>query len=366
MQTFTCIALRGDDPPAVVAQCQQYLSGLPEESNLGFAYVTDAMLGHMDELLAELRRVTGVQQWLACSGVGVCANDQEIYDAPAAAVMLAALPADAWTALPADDFEATLQRGSEWQSQYPGSLGLVHTHGGAALQDGRLQQLVGHLADTFFVGGLSSGDEQPGGPSSGISGALFAPRIAVAVDHTQGCTPIGSRHRITSAERNIAITLNERPALDVLREDVGEVMARDLRRAGNYIFAALSVPGSDTRDYMVRNLIGIDEQRGLVAIGDDLRGQDELMFCRRDGNSAREDLTRMLDALRGRIGEQPVRGGIYISCLARGRHQFGDDSDEVRAIQEAFGGFPLAGFFANGEIYNGRVYGYTGVLTLFL
>ena len=35
-------------------------------------------------------------------------------------------------------------------------------------------------------------------------------------------------------------------------------------------------------------------------------------------------------------------------------------------IQDLLGDFPLVGFFANGEIYNGRIYGYTGVLTLFL
>jgi small ligand-binding sensory domain FIST len=366
MRPFSCLCVTGTEPRDVVAQCRERLAGIPDDADLGFIYVTDAMLPDMDELLQTLREVTGVQQWLGCSGVGVCVDDREIYDVPAAATMLASFAPDAWMTLPADDFDHTLERAGAWEARFPGSLGLVHTHGEAAFQDGRLQRLVGNLADTFFVGGLSSGETTDGISRAGISGVLFAPQVAVVVDHTQGCTPIGPRHRISSAERNIAITLDGRPALDVLREDIGEVMARDMSRAGNYMFAALSVPGSDTRDYMVRNLIGIDEQRGLVAIGDDLQGQNELTFCRRDGASAREDLTRMTDALRERIGDRPIRGGVYVSCLARGRHQFGDDSEEVRAIQDALGGFPLVGFFANGEIYNGRVYGYTGVLTLFL
>ncbi len=284
--------------------------------------------------------------------------------------MLAGFPSDAWMALDPDDFAATLERAGDWQRRYPGSLGLVHAHGTAVLQDGCLQQVNAKLEDTFLVGGLSSGEAAShiagGARQSGLSGALFAPEIAVAVDHTQGCTPIGARHRITQAERNLAITLDGRPALDVLREDVGEIMARDLSRAGNYIFAALGVPGSDTGDYMVRNLIGIDEQHGLIAIGDYLDEDRELMFCRRDGNSAQEDLQRMMQALHRRVGNRPIRGGIYVSCLARGRYQFGNDSEEVRAIQSALGDFPLVGFFANGEIYNGRLYGYTGVLTLFL
>lgn len=38
------------------------------------------------------------------------------------------------------------------------------------------------------------------------------------------------------------------------------------------------------------------------------------------------------------------------------------ESDMIRA---AFGDFSLVGFLANGEISNNRLYGYTGVLTLF-
>jgi small ligand-binding sensory domain FIST len=34
-------------------------------------------------------------------------------------------------------------------------------------------------------------------------------------------------------------------------------------------------------------------------------------------------------------------------------------------IRKTLGDFPLTGFFANGEIHHNRLYGYTGVLTLF-
>lgn len=366
VQPFFVTSFTGEDAHGVVAQCRELAEEKTGAASLGLVYVTEPMLTHLPDLLAVLREATSVTHWLGCSGAGICANHSEIYDRPAAAIMLLDIAAHDWRALPADDFTAALRVAGEWDAQFPGSLGLLHTNGAAAFQDGRLQQLVNTIENTFLVGGLSTADSGGEIPDTGVSGALFAPQIAVAVDHTQGCTPIGSRHRISSAERNIAITLDERPALEVLREDIGEVMARDLRRAGNYIFAALSVPGSDTGDYMVRNLIGIDEQHGLVAIGDDLEGQHELMFCRRDGNSAREDLIRMAETLHKRVAGRPIRGGVYVSCLARGRHQFGDDSEEVRTLQETLGPFPMVGFFANGEIYNGRVYGYTGVLTLFL
>jgi len=46
---------------------------------------------------------------------------------------------------------------------------------------------------------------------------------------------------------------------------------------------------------------------------------------------------------------------------------FGRDSEELSAVADALGeDVPVIGFFANGEISNNRLYGYTGVLTLIL
>jgi small ligand-binding sensory domain FIST len=60
-----------------------------------------------------------------------------------------------------------------------------------------------------------------------------------------------------------------------------------------------------------------------------------------------------------------IRGGVYVSCLARGRALFGSASAEIGWLQSQLGDFPLVGFFANGELSGRQLYGYTGVLTLF-
>jgi small ligand-binding sensory domain FIST len=76
-------------------------------------------------------------------------------------------------------------------------------------------------------------------------------------------------------------------------------------------------------------------------------------------------MLRMLSDLGKRAGGQ-IKAGLYYSCLGRGRNQFGDDSEELKMIRDLLGDFPLVGFFANGEISHNRLYGYTGVLTLFV
>ena len=172
-------------------------------------------------------------------------------------------------------------------------------------------------------------------------------------------------HVVTDGERNIIVSLDGRPALDVFKEDIGDVLSRDLRRTAHFIHAAIPVPGSDTGDYTVRNLVGIDPRNKLIAIGAEVEAGMPIIFCKRDAQSARDDLERMLDSIAEDAKGRP-RGGLYYSCLGRGEHMFGAPSAELGIIRDRLGEFPLVGFFCNGEISHDRLYGYTGVLTLFL
>ena len=324
-------------------------------ARFGFIYASDALAPVLPELLRALRQATGVVHWTGGVGIALCVTGQEYYDTPAVAVMLADFPPDAVRALPVlrapGDVEAFVSAEQDWLEREAGRLfAILHGDPGNPATPVLIEQLASRLPDMVAVGGLTSsqGDnlQVTGGEvvSGGVSGALFSPRIAVAAGHTQGCTPIGPPRRITRSERNVLLELDGRPALDVFKEDIGEVLARDLKRVAGYIFAALPVAESEDGDYLVRNLIGIDTGRRLLAIGDLAPEGGQLMFCRRDGNTARLDLQRMLGDLQGRC-EAPARGGLYVSCLGRGRYQFGPDSQELRLIQEALGRRAFAGFF---------------------
>jgi small ligand-binding sensory domain FIST len=235
--------------------------------------------------------------------------------------------------------------------------------------------LVGELSEAvsgFLVGGLASAAadgalDQVAGQvvRGGVSGVLFASGVAVATGLSQGCSPIGPVRTVTAARQNVLIEIDGRPALDVFKEDIGEILARRLERVAGYIHAAFPVAGSDTGDYLVRNLVGIDPQRGLLAVGAQVASGDRILFVRRDRAAAEEDLVRMAGRLK-RAAAGPPKAGLYFSCVARGPNLFGPDSAELKILQRELGEFPLVGMFCNGEISNNRLYGYTGVLTLFL
>ena len=371
---FKAACAAGTDWRVIVEQCLAELGAEPESARLGLIYITEPLAPDLDSLLGELRARTGVRDWIGTVGSGICCTGREIYDEPAAAVMLAALPEDSYRLIPAglDALAEMLTLNRDWIAAHQARFGIVH----GDPRNGHVPQIIESLSleldPGFLVGGLSSasaGNHQiqiaGGRYENGLSGALFSAGIPVISGLTQGCTPFGMKHTITRSQRNILVELDARPALDVFNEDIGEVLSRDLSRVAGYIFAGLPVPGSDTGDYLVRNLVGIDAGQKLVAIGDLVEEGDPIMFCRRDGDTAREDMLRMLRDLGKRAGAG-IRGGVYYTCLGRGRYQFGEHSEELRMIQEQLGDFPLVGFFANGEISHNRLYGYTGVLTLFL
>jgi len=357
----------GKDWQETARLCLARLSGPP--ASLGFLYVTDLLADHVGEILDFFRQRTGVPHWVGTVGIGICASAREYLDEPAMAVMLGEFAPDSFRVFSGvksgDDLGLMrLKCGAR-----AANFAIVHADPQNSEVPDLIAGIAGKVESGFLVGGLSSSRRQnlqiaDKITDGGISGVLFSDEVTVATRLTQGCSPIGPKRVITQAQRNIIITIDERPALEVLKEDIGDKLARDLNRLGGLIFVGLPIAGTDTGDYLVRNLVGIDPARGLVAIGEVVETGMPLMFCRRDTASATEDMKRMLDSMKKGLYTRP-RGGVYYSCLGRGANLFGPDSEELKMIEAAFGEFPLVGFFCNGEISHNRLYGYTGVLTLF-
>src|SRR5207245_11711838 len=134
---------------------------------------------------------------------------------------------------------------------------------------------------------------------------------------TQGCTPVGPVRRIEEARDNVVMVIDGRPALAVFCEDIGPELTADLRRVGGLIFAGLPVTGSDTGDYLVRNLLAIDAGRGWLVLGAEVAPGDAILFCRRDPESARRDMNRMGQQLARRLSGRPD-GWVEVCCVARG------------------------------------------------
>lgn len=370
MDSFRVAHASGESWGLCAKSCVAQL-GSTAGANLGFVYATDRFAGDLSSILTFLRETTGVEHWVGTVGLGIVVTGKEYFDAPALAVMVASLPERTFRVFPSitrdlDQFRAD---NGAWLDAAQPAFGIVH----ADPRNPRMPTLLSTLAAetaAFLVGGLTSsrgGYEQVADRvvDGGISGVLFSAEVGVASGLTQGCSTIGPVRRVTSGEENVMFELDGQPALDALMADAGESSLQGLARAAGTLHAAIPVEGSDTADYLVRNLVGIDPERGWVAIGDRVSVGDRITFCRRDGEAARDDLDRMLRHLKGRVSDRP-KAGVYYTCVARGPNLFDPDSEELGRIRTEFGDIPVIGFFCNGEISHNRLYGYTGVLALFL
>ncbi|MBL8807244.1 MAG: FIST C-terminal domain-containing protein [Rhodospirillales bacterium] len=362
---------RAADPAGwgrIAVEVGEQLSRSLPTARLGFLYATDALADRLEEVLAVVRRVSGIQEWVGAVGLGVIGED-EVFDAPALAAIALDVPADSFRVLPSvSDDPSILTAFGTWIAAKRPAFGILHAD--PRCPDlGDAIALIGDASDAFLVGGVSSGEKATAQIAfkvveGGVSGVLFAHQVAVATGLTQGCTPIGPVRRVTAADGNVVISIDGRPALDVFKEDIGDMLARDLRQVAGLIHAAFPVPGSDRADYLVRNLVGIDPKEGLVAVGSNVEPGDRIMFVRRDAAAATQDMAEMLEGLKRRAPR--AKAGIYFSCLARGPNLFGPGSVERRLLREALGDIPIVGMFCNGEISDQRLYGYTGVLALFV
>ena len=371
MTAFKAVHSVAEDWAPAAQACVDALAGAPDGANLGFVYATDNLAENFSSILAYLRQKTGIEHWVGSLGLGVCAGAEEFFDRPALAIMAATLPDGAFCVFPtiSESIEQLSHSTRAWIDGALPLFGIVHGDPNNDKTAGLIEDLAG-LASGFLVGGLTSSRtacHQAAGriTGGGLSGVLFSPEMKVATGLSQGCAPIAGSHVISDCLDNVIIGLDGRKAFDVFKEDIGEPLSRDLNRIAGHIHAALPIEGSDTGDYLVRNLIGIDTTRGWLAIGEEIHPGERVMFVRRDPESTRTDLIDMLLKLKNRIGEAP-QGGVYFSCVARGPNMFGGEGGEMALIRDVLGAIPVVGFYANGEISNNRLYGYTGVLVLFL
>lgn len=334
----------------------------PPGSNLGFVYFSDQFAESAEPLLAYLKQSTGIEDWVGSMAVGICGAGTAAIDKPGLALLVGRFPDES--------FQVFSGRSPLSQAGTAPYFAVVHADPNTPDMPDLIADMAGKVSSGFVTGGLSSARGSTrqvanGLLSGGISGVAFSPQVHIATRLTQGCSPLPGRYRIDECERNVIARIDGQAALDVYRSAVGEALSRDLRRAAQTVLVGLPVAGRESSDYRVRHVIGIDTGNGLLAISEEVQTGDALLFCRRGGAAAEQDMQRMLDELRSSLQTKP-KAGLYFSCLGRGHSMFPEDSTELEMIAKTFGDLPVAGFFCSGEISHDQLYGYTGVLTLFL
>jgi small ligand-binding sensory domain FIST len=337
-----------------------------------------------DDLVPRARAATGARHLAGCSGQGVIGPAREIEDEPALALLRLALP------------EVTVRLAHVTQDTLASGLGRL---GGVSLEDvhawlvladpfrldvdGFIRALEAAYPGVTIVGGLASGrwterrtyvfvDDAV--HAEGAVAVALGGKIRVRTVVSQGATPIGQPWTITGAHDNILETIGGRPAYQVLVETIQALPPEMQERAARNLLVGLAIDEYKDEfrrgDYLLRNLLGVDRQSGMLAIGAYPRVGQTLQFQMRDAAAADEDLRELLAAERRALGDAQPVAALLCSCNGRGAGLFGAPDHDAQGVARAFGPVPLAGFFCNGEIgpIGGKTFlhGFTASIALFL
>ncbi|MDQ3573196.1 MAG: FIST C-terminal domain-containing protein [Actinomycetota bacterium] len=339
-------------------------------------------LGDAETLLKTVHRVLHPEAVIGCGAGGVVGAGREIEDGSGVSV---------W-ALSAPDAEIEVRHLITRQVDAGIALGGLPDdpadYGDAMIV---LADPSGFSADALL---MHLNDVRPGMPVlGGLASAARANAGCLFVDHdvvdngavcaclsgvemlpcvSQGALPVGPEMTVTGAEGNVITDLASRPALDRLKQVIGELEPdeRDLAAEGLLLGVVIdeNQPSYERGDFLVRPVVGVDPEHGAVAVADRVRVGQTVRLQVRDAESAGLDLKEALDARVEAVGNAGAAGALLFTCNGRGAHMFGRPDHDALLLAEAFDA-PTAGFFCAGEIgpVGGRnfLHGFTATMAVF-
>jgi len=421
---FACGLSALPDPRAAAEHvCEQVGASLGRAgTDLAMLFISTPHVPFAEAIAGVVRRRVRARCLIGCSAESVLAGQVELERAPGVSLLAGRLPGTVFTTFTHAQFPALNDPGdaAEKVGQVIGAgpdlrgafllvdpfsvplVKLVPAMSRAVRHATPLADDHDTSASPVLVGGLASAAKAPGGNrlilndsvlTGGAVGVTLRGGARVEAVVSQGCRPFGPALVITKARGNIIFELGGRPALEAAHEAVGELSEADRMKIGAGLFIGRVIneykPRFGRSDFLIRNVMGVDKNRGAMAVGDLMRVGQTVRLHLRDATTADEDLALLLDAQK--LRERPA-GALLITCSGRGARLFGRPNHDAAAVARAFGvaesgqeraksgrviqapavdspPLALAGFFAAGEIGpvagESHLHGHTACLAMF-
>jgi len=232
------------------------------------------------------------------------------------------------------------------------------------------------------VGGLASGGRQPGenvlfvegkAQPLGLVGVAIEGGVSVDAVVAQGCRPIGQPMFVTRARDNLLLELDGQSPMRQLQDLLESLAPAEQVLARSSLFVGLVMREGEVEyrqgDFLVRNLVGVDDESGAIAVAAHLDHAGVVQFHLRDARTSADDLNACLARYKRAERATAPEGALLFSCLGRGRHLYGEPDHDSRVFREHLGPLPLGGFFCNGEIGpvldRTHLHGYTSSFAIF-
>ena len=326
--------------------------------------------------------------FLGCTGTGIIGAAREVENRSAISVMAASLPGVDITPfyLREEDLPTSDAGPNHWHEALgvapdptPHFLLLVDPTGAVPFDPRPLlmgldfaypqSAKIGGLASVLRENCLFMGDRQLSG---GCAGVALQGNIDVDTVVAQGCRPVGQVMTITGCDGYQLTGLDDRGAVEVLVELYHSLLEEDQELLQRSLHLGIASTGLKTDygagDFLIRNVLQLDHEKGTISIGDHLERGQTVQFHIRDPESAHDELDLLLNLYRDEPSTDPA-GALLFTCTGRGRHLFGEDHHDSSLFQSILGDVPLAGMFCGGEIGpvgdSTYLHGYTSSFAIF-
>jgi small ligand-binding sensory domain FIST len=388
MPFTAALSLTSDTSQALHEVCDQVLAQMSAKPDLAMLFFSPHHAEDTESIARIAQERLGARSLLGGIGEAIVGNDQEVESRPALALWLAQ-----WNRpVELTPFQLEVEDTSEGYDLlgWPDNLDEVDPDEAAIFLvgdpfsfpvDAFLQTMNADHPGLRVLGGMASGIQAPGqcrlllgnrAMDHGAVGVLMQGPVKVRGIVSQGCRPIGRHMVVTKAEENVIIELGGKTPLAQMKELWQELSQEDRRlfQTGLHVGRVINeYQGEFQRgDFLIRNVLGLDQASGALAITDRVRVGQTVQFHVRDAASADEDLHALLQMDLGSHERRPG-GALLFTCNGRGTRLFRQPHHDAQVIRKETNGLPLAGFFAQGELgpIGGQnfIHGFTASVVLF-
>ena len=339
MQFHSCISDEEVSDDAVEQVIESAREATGGQVDAAFIFFTAHHRPEAERIVEQIWLELDPQCAIGCSAESVLGDRREIEQSPGLALLVGSLPGvrmhpfhiagtSAWREIIEDAEELKDRIGIGAETRAILAFGDPFT----TPLDPLLAALDAAAPGLPLIGGMASSGRTPGENylvrndevfTEGLVGMTLSGPIQVDTVVSQGCRPIGQPLVVTRAHENVIEQLGGRPAVQVLREVLTALPEHEqpLIQKGLLIGRAISEYRDrfGRGDFLVRNVIGIDEENDAITLADYVRTGQTIQFHVRDAETADEDLRLLLEPQKGK---SPAAGALLFSCNGRGTRAF--------------------------------------------
>ena len=354
------------------------------KADLAIVFATINYQTEYEDLYQAVYANSSCDELVGCSGMSVLTSAAEFEEEPALAVMV--IRSEQLSAVSLSARGTADEIGDQIQENIQASLGdeslLVIFPDVRAVNPAELVKRIDSDGTTLpIVGAAVSGDATGAqmyhwkgreATEGGLTGVLLTGNFNTEIGVAQGCQPFGKPREVTKVDGRVLFELDGEPALENFKQTLQLLTPDDIRRSGGTVFVGIAMDPENrdpTRgDFLIRNLVGINEEHAALAISEEVREGQLVQFHLRNPIAAAEEIEAIIGKLAEKTRAYPPAFGLYFNCLGRGKGLYGVANHDMGVIQAKFPGLPIIGFFGNSEFapIGGRnfAHAYTGVFVL--